>query len=129
MREIDEANAETLRRMLAGDPVLVDCIPAGEAIPALEPGLILHCPGLQHPAWVDAVQPRQDVEHGDEPAEQSVLVDVALEQRDPASGPGELVPVRAGFRIEPVGQMAIVGDDVVGPIGFAEEPEERLEVR
>ena len=42
MKEIDEANAETLRRMLAGDPVLVDCIPAKEAIPALEQGLILH---------------------------------------------------------------------------------------
>ncbi len=42
MRKIEEANAETLKRMLAGDPVLVDCIPAHEAIPALKPGMILH---------------------------------------------------------------------------------------
>ena len=42
MREIEEANAETLKRMLAGDPVLVDCIPARAAIPALEAGMILH---------------------------------------------------------------------------------------
>ena len=42
MKKIDVANAETLKRMLSGDPVLVDCIPAGEAIPALEEGLILH---------------------------------------------------------------------------------------
>jgi len=42
VRVIDTANAETLQRMLAGDPVLVDCISAREAIPALEPGLILH---------------------------------------------------------------------------------------
>lgn len=42
MKKIVEANAETLKRMLAGDPVLVDCIPAGAAIPALAEGLILH---------------------------------------------------------------------------------------
>ena len=42
MEKIEKANAETLQRMLAGEPVLVDCIPAGEAIPALEKGLILH---------------------------------------------------------------------------------------
>jgi hypothetical protein len=42
VKKIEEANAETLKRMLGGDPVLVDCIPAGEAIPALEKGVILH---------------------------------------------------------------------------------------
>ena len=42
MKKIEEANAETLKRMLAGDPVLVDCIPAHEAIPTLNKGLILH---------------------------------------------------------------------------------------
>jgi hypothetical protein len=42
MKIIDDANAETLKRMLAGDPVLVDCIPASEAIPELGEGLILH---------------------------------------------------------------------------------------
>ena len=42
MEKIEQANAETLRRMLAGEPVLVDCIPAREAIPALKPGMILH---------------------------------------------------------------------------------------
>ncbi len=42
MIDIDKANAETLARILAGNPVLVDCIPAAEAIPDLQPGLILH---------------------------------------------------------------------------------------
>lgn len=32
---IEEANAEAVRRMTAGDPVLVDVVPAGQAIPAL----------------------------------------------------------------------------------------------
>ncbi|MGE0629921.1 MAG: DUF1116 domain-containing protein [Hyphomicrobiaceae bacterium] len=42
MQKIEEANAETLDRLLTGDPVLIDCLPAQEAIPALEPGMILH---------------------------------------------------------------------------------------
>jgi hypothetical protein len=42
MKIIDDANAETLKRILAGDPVLVDCIPASEAIPDLAEGMILH---------------------------------------------------------------------------------------
>jgi hypothetical protein len=42
VKEIEEANAEALRRMLSGNPVLVDCIPAKEAIPTLEKGMILH---------------------------------------------------------------------------------------
>jgi len=42
VRRIEEANAEAVRRMLAGDPVLVDVIPASEAIPDLKPGMILH---------------------------------------------------------------------------------------
>lgn len=40
---IDTANREALRRILAGDPVLVDVIPAHEAIPSLGEGTkILH---------------------------------------------------------------------------------------
>jgi hypothetical protein len=39
---VDEANAEAFRRMLSGDPVLVDAVPAGEAIPALDDRMILH---------------------------------------------------------------------------------------
>jgi hypothetical protein len=39
---IDKANAEALRRMLAADPVLVDVIPASEAIPSLREKMILH---------------------------------------------------------------------------------------
>ena len=39
---IDTANTEALRRILSADPVLVDVIPAEEAIPALEDGMILH---------------------------------------------------------------------------------------
>jgi len=42
MEIIDRANQEAVRRMLAGDPVLVDVIPAGEAIPALGERTILH---------------------------------------------------------------------------------------
>ena len=40
--QIDEANAEALRRMLAADPVLVDVIPAGQAMPTLGGRTILH---------------------------------------------------------------------------------------
>lgn len=39
---IDTANAEALRRILSADPVLVDCIPAAEAVPTLGAGTILH---------------------------------------------------------------------------------------
>ncbi|HSF93947.1 MAG TPA: DUF1116 domain-containing protein [Thermohalobaculum sp.] len=42
MKLIEDANAEALRRMLAGDPVLVDVIPASEAIPELCARMILH---------------------------------------------------------------------------------------
>ncbi len=39
---IEAANAEALKRILAGDPVLVDVVPAREALAGLEQGLILH---------------------------------------------------------------------------------------
>ncbi|MEK9723924.1 MAG: DUF1116 domain-containing protein [Rhodospirillaceae bacterium] len=42
MERIERANQQALERMLAGDPVLVDVIPAAEAIPALEASMILH---------------------------------------------------------------------------------------
>jgi hypothetical protein len=42
VQKIDKANAEALRRMLAGDPVLVDVIPAAEAIKGLRARHILH---------------------------------------------------------------------------------------
>ena len=42
MERIDQANAEAVQRMLAADPVLVDVIPAAEAIPALGDRMILH---------------------------------------------------------------------------------------
>ncbi len=42
MHKIEQANAEALRRMLAGDPVLVDVIPAGEALKGLTVRHILH---------------------------------------------------------------------------------------
>ena len=41
-RAIEVANAETLKRILSSDPVLVDCIPATAAVPNLEDGTILH---------------------------------------------------------------------------------------
>ena len=42
VHKIKQANAEALRRMLAGDPVLVDVIPAGEALKGLTARHILH---------------------------------------------------------------------------------------
>ncbi len=41
-RKIEGANAEALRRMLAGDPVLVDVVPAGTAVAGLGERHILH---------------------------------------------------------------------------------------
>ncbi|MGL4494903.1 MAG: DUF1116 domain-containing protein [Beijerinckiaceae bacterium] len=42
MQNIEEANRETLRRILTGDPVLVDVVPAHAALPQLKPKMILH---------------------------------------------------------------------------------------
>jgi hypothetical protein len=39
---IDEANGEALERLLAGEPFLVDVVPAAQAIPALTERTILH---------------------------------------------------------------------------------------
>jgi hypothetical protein len=39
---IDQANQEALRRILAGDPILIDVLPASEAIPDLTDRMILH---------------------------------------------------------------------------------------
>jgi hypothetical protein len=39
---IEQANQEVLRRILAGEPVLVDVVPASEAIPTLSDQMILH---------------------------------------------------------------------------------------
>jgi hypothetical protein len=48
VQTIERANAEALRRMLAGGPVLVDVVPAGEAITGLGARHILHAgPPLQ----------------------------------------------------------------------------------
>lgn len=40
--KIRKANEEGLRRMLAADPVLVDVVPAGTAMPALKDRMLLH---------------------------------------------------------------------------------------
>ncbi len=42
MQRIEDANDEALQRMLSGDPVLVDVVPATEAIPVLKERMILH---------------------------------------------------------------------------------------
>jgi hypothetical protein len=42
LKIIEEANQETLRRVLAGEPVLVDVVPAVSAIPELAGRVILH---------------------------------------------------------------------------------------
>ena len=41
-REVEEANAETIRRMKESRPVWKDVQPAGEAIPGMQPNHILH---------------------------------------------------------------------------------------
>ena len=41
-KRIEDANQKALKRMLSGDPVLVDVIPASEAIPELKEHMILH---------------------------------------------------------------------------------------
>lgn len=42
MQQIEDANSEALRRILTGDPVLVDVVPAHVALPALKAKMILH---------------------------------------------------------------------------------------
>lgn len=42
MKSIDQANKEALRRIVDGEPILVDCIPAAQAIPELADNMILH---------------------------------------------------------------------------------------
>jgi hypothetical protein len=42
MQRIDDANRQAIERVLSADPVLVDVIPAAEAIPALREHMILH---------------------------------------------------------------------------------------
>ena len=40
--KIEEANREAVRRIIAADPVLIDVVPAGEAMPELGERMILH---------------------------------------------------------------------------------------
>src|SRR4026208_2017684 len=40
--KIKKANEEGLRRMFAADPVLVDVVPAGKAMPGLKERMLLH---------------------------------------------------------------------------------------
>jgi hypothetical protein len=42
LEKIEQANQEALKRILAGDPVLVDVVPASQAIPDLKDRMILH---------------------------------------------------------------------------------------
>lgn len=42
MKQIEDANAEALGRILAADPVLIDVVPAQQAIPELKERMILH---------------------------------------------------------------------------------------
>lgn len=51
LRAVDEANREAIARVLASEPRLVGVRPAGEVVPGLEPGLILHA--APPAAWDD----------------------------------------------------------------------------
>src|SRR5580704_12105828 len=42
MKSVDQANREALRRLLDGEPILVDVIAASQAIPELTDHVILH---------------------------------------------------------------------------------------
>ena len=42
MEQIEAANQQALSRMLDGDPILIDVVPAAEAIPSLGDKMILH---------------------------------------------------------------------------------------
>jgi hypothetical protein len=42
LKIIEQANQDALRRMLAGEPILVDVVPASQAIPDLKDRMILH---------------------------------------------------------------------------------------
>ena len=42
MEKIEKANQIAVERMMAADPVLVDVVPANEAIPELDKNLVLH---------------------------------------------------------------------------------------
>ena len=42
VQRVDDANREAMEKMLSGDPVLIDVIPAAEAIPTLKDRMILH---------------------------------------------------------------------------------------
>ena len=42
MKSIDQANREALRRVIDGEPILVDVVPASQAISELADGVILH---------------------------------------------------------------------------------------
>ena len=41
-QKIEKANEEAVRRLILGDPVLVDIAPAGEAIPGMQGKMITH---------------------------------------------------------------------------------------
>ncbi len=57
MELIEQANQEALGRMLSADPVLIDVIPASEAIPTLKEKMILHAgPPVD---WADMCGPMQ----------------------------------------------------------------------
>ena len=42
MKEIEKANEEAMARVLGAEPVLVDVVPAAEALPGLKDRMILH---------------------------------------------------------------------------------------
>ena len=62
-KAIEQANDEALRRMLAAEPVLIDVRPAGDVIPTLTDGVILHAgPPI---AWGSDVWPDEGSDRWD----------------------------------------------------------------
>ena len=110
MKKIEAANAETLKRMLAADPVLVDCIPAREAIPALSADMILHSgPPIE---WSRMCGPMRGAVTGIAVFE-GWAADLADAERKAASGAFKFAPNHHHGAVGPMTGMTTVSQPVL----------------
>jgi hypothetical protein len=96
---IDRANAEVLRRLDEGVPMLVDVATAADVVPGIGPGTLLHCgPAIEWDAVVDPLRRSMraaavaegwatDVEHADR------LLDSGEIELSPATDHATVVPM------------------------------------
>jgi len=110
VKKIEAANAETLKRMLAADPVLVDCIPAREAIPALSADMILHSgPPIE---WSRMCGPMRGAVTGIAVFE-GWAADLADAERKAASGAFKFAPNHHHGAVGPMTGMTTVSQPVL----------------